>query len=60
MENEMKTIEEKNAALLTKGDDSIVVCEEHGVRKRWGDMSPVAQLAVLSGLDTDDKCLMEY
>jgi hypothetical protein len=51
---------EANAKLLVRGDDSIVSCEDHGIRRRWGDLSPIAQLAVLSGLDVHgDRCIME-
>jgi ribosomal protein L37AE/L43A len=51
---------EANAKLLTRGDDSEVVCHEHGVTKRWGDLSSIAQLAVLAGLDVHgDRCVME-
>ena len=49
---------EANAALM-KGDDTPVTCHEHGVTKRWGDLSPIAQLAVLAGLDVaGNKCIL--
>ena len=56
--DEQKLIEVN--AKLVKDDDSEVVCHEHNVTKRWGDMSPIAQLAVLAGLDVcGDRCLMD-
>ncbi len=51
---------EANTKLLVRGDDTEVVCHEHGVTRRWGDLSAIAQLAVLAGLDAvGDRCLME-
>jgi len=58
MDDEQKLIEAN--AKLVKNDDSPVRCEEHNVTKRWGDLSPIQQLAILAGLDTaGDKCIME-
>ena len=58
MTDEQKLIE-ANAKLI-KSDDSEVVCHEHNITKRWGDLSPISQLAVLAGLDIEgDKCIME-
>jgi len=58
MSDEQELIE-ANAKLI-KDDNTEVSCLEHGVKKRWGDLSPIAQLAVLAGLDSaGDKCLME-
>lgn len=49
-----------NKALLTEGDDTLVECREHNVKCRFGDLSPIAQLAVLSGLDQrGDVCIMD-
>lgn len=57
MDDEQMLIE-RNAALI-KDDDTEVVCKEHGITKRWGDLSQIAQLAVLAGLDGTDRCLMD-
>jgi hypothetical protein len=47
-------------AKLVKNDDSEVVCQEHNVAKRWGDLSPIVQLAILAGLDVrGDRCIMD-
>lgn len=47
-----------NSKLVTS-DDVPVVCHEHGVTKRWGDLSPIIQLAVLAGLDLcGDTCML--
>ncbi len=52
-------IERENAKLLTKGDDSEVVCEIHDVKARWGDLDPIVQTAVLNGWDVEgDTCIM--
>ena len=59
MPNDEQKLIEANAKLV-KGDDSEVVCLEHNITKRWGDLSPIAQLAVLAGLDAvGDRCLMD-
>lgn len=49
-----------NAKLLDfDGDESTITCADHGVTRRWGDLDPVVQLAVLSGLDIDGPdCIM--
>ena len=48
-----------NAELLVDGDDTKVECREHGVTARWGDLSPIAQLAVLAGLDViGEECML--
>ena len=59
MSEEQRIIQE-NTKLLVNGDDTEVCCEIHNVTKRWGDLSPLAQLAVLAGIDTteDLRCLM--
>lgn len=57
-EDDEQRLIEANAKLV-KDDDTEVVCHTHGVTKRWGDLSPIAQLAVLAGLDGTDRCLME-
>jgi hypothetical protein len=58
-DKEQKIIE-ANAKLI-KSDDSEVVCEEHNVTKRWGDLSPIVQLAILAGLDViGERCIMEH
>jgi hypothetical protein len=57
-DDEQKLIEAN--AKLVKSDNSEVVCEEHNIAKRWGDLSPIVQLAVLAGLDiTGDRCIMD-
>lgn len=58
MDDEQKLIEAN--AKLVKDDDSPVTCHEHHVTKRWGDLSPITQLAVLARLDlVGDKCMLE-
>ena len=50
---------EANARLF-KDDNTEVVCHEHKITKRWGDLSPIAQLAILAGLDViGDRCIMD-
>lgn len=39
-------------------DDDPVVCEEHGVTVRWGDLDAIQQLAVAEGLDVDGRCIL--
>jgi len=57
--SEQKMIE-SNAALLIHGDDTEVVCHEHNVTKRWGDLDSMTQLAILAGLDVEgDRCIMQ-
>jgi len=51
---------DRNAQLLTKGDETEIVCELHGVTKRWGDLDGIQQEAVLAGLDiAGECCIME-
>ena len=35
-----------------------VVCEEHGVKVLWGDLSPIQQLAVSEGIDVEGGCIL--
>lgn len=44
---------------LIKNEDTEIVCHDHNIKRRWGDLSPIAQLAVLAGIDCNDKCIME-
>ena len=39
-------------------DTDSVVCEKHNIRTVWGELSPIAQMAVEAGIDTDDECLL--
>ena len=39
-------------------DSDSVVCEKHGARAAWGELSPIAQMAVESGIDSNDDCLL--
>lgn len=49
-----------NEKLLTKGDNSEIHCEMHNITKKWGDLSSITQLAILSGLDIEGPvCIME-
>jgi hypothetical protein len=43
----------KNSKLLTKGDATVIRCEEHGKEALWGELDPINQLAILAGLDFD-------
>jgi hypothetical protein len=59
MKNAEQKMIEANAKLLTRGDDSEVVCHEHNLTRRWGDLDPIVQLAVLAGLDVEGAdCIM--
>ena len=53
--SEEDQIIEANMKLLTKGDDSEVECPVHGVKTTFGQLSWVAQLALLSGLDVSEE-----
>lgn len=58
--SEEEELIKRNRKLLTKGDDSEIECSEHNCKKRWGDLDPLTQLAVLAGLDIEgDTCIME-
>ena len=50
----------KANARLVKDDNTPVTCLQHSVTKRWGDLSSIAQLAILAGLDViGDRCIMD-
>ncbi len=49
-----------NEALLVDGDDSIVFCKDHDVKKRYGDLDPAVRIAILNGWDVKgERCIME-
>ncbi len=35
-----------------------VHCADHNVTVRWGDLSPIQQIAVAAGLDVDGQCIL--
>ncbi len=55
----MKIKLEDGTRYKPKADDS-VVCEDHNVTVRWGDLDAIQQLAVSEGIDTvkDSRCIL--
>ena len=44
----------------TPKDDDPVVCDDHKITVRWGDLTPIQQLAVSEGLDiAGDQCILQ-
>ncbi len=43
---------------VTPKDDAPVHCEDHNVTVRWGDLDPIQQLAVASGIDIEGDCIL--
>ena len=39
-------------------DDDPVHCDLHNVTVRWGDLTPIQQLAVEEGIDIDTECIL--
>lgn len=54
------TLRAEDGGTIKVYDSSPIKCEVHGVETTWGELDPIRQLAVESGLDTtaDMPCLL--
>jgi hypothetical protein len=53
----MKVKLEGGRSYQPKADDP-VICEDHHVTVKWGDLSLIQKLAVKDGIDMKDRCIL--
>lgn len=48
----------ENGGSIVPTDETVIECHDHGVKAKWGDLSPIQQLAVIEGIDVDHECIL--
>jgi hypothetical protein len=48
----------EDGTLFRPNENTTVQCEHHGVIVKWGDLTPIQQLAFAEGIDTIDECIL--